>query len=264
MSVWILLGIGWAGCALVMMALYMVQLWKQDATIVDVGWSLLIGLLTLFYAWSLEINTVQQWVVLGIACVWSLRLTVYLGMNRVMGNKPEDGRYQSLRKKYGSKAQVFFVIFFQAQALIALIFSIPILTALYNTQSSFSILTIIGFLFGFGAILGEAAADKQLAYFRSLPDSKGKTCRAGLWRYSRHPNYFFEWLYWFAYIFLAYPTPFWWVTVAGPVIMLLFLFRLTGIPYTEKQALASRGDDYRQYQQTTSVFIPWFSNEEKR
>lgn len=262
MSVWMFLGIGLLVCSMVMWALYVVQLWKQDATIVDVGWSLLIGLLTLFYAWSLQIHTLHQWVVLAIAATWSFRLTAYLWMNRVMGSKPEDGRYQSLRNHFGSKAQLFFVFFFQAQALIALLFSIPIFVAIQNAQAGVSITTLIGLLIGFGSIVGEAVADRQLAYFRSLPDSKGKTCRVGLWKYSRHPNYFFEWLHWFAYITLAYPAPYWWVTIAGPIIMLLFLFRLTGIPYTEKQALASRGEDYRRYQQTTSVFIPWFSKED--
>lgn len=262
MSVWLIFGIGLLTCSLVMWVLYFVQWWKQDATIVDVGWSLLIGLLALFYAWSLQIHTLLQWVVLCVAVTWSFRLTAYLWMNRVMGSKPEDGRYQSLRKHYGQKAQLFFIVFFQAQALIAMLFSIPIYIAIQNTQTGLSFTTIIGLIIGIGSIIGEAISDQQLAYFRSMPDSKGKACRIGMWRYSRHPNYFFEWLHWFAYIALAYPAPYWWVTIAGPVIMLLFLFRLTGIPYTEKQALISRGDDYRRYQQTTSVFIPWFSKEE--
>ncbi len=263
MSIWMQIGIGWLLCALVMVGLYLIQLKKQDATIVDVGWSLLIGLLAIFYAAVKPIDSIQQWAVLLIVVVWSFRLTFYLWVNRVLGDKPEDGRYQSLRNHYGSKAQIFFIIFFQAQALVAVLFSIPVLIAMQNAPNGITITGIIGLLFGIGSILGEAVSDKQLAYFKSLPESKGKTCRIGLWKYSRHPNYFFEWLHWFAYIFFAYPGPYWWLTIAGPVIMLLFLFRFTGIPYTEKQAIASRGDDYRRYQQTTSVFIPWFPKEEE-
>src|SRR5262249_38496991 len=87
----------------------------------------------------------------------------------------------------------------------------------------------------------------------------GRTCRAGLWRYSRHPNYFFEWTHWFAYPLLAVGAGgVFWLSAIGPVIMLLMLYRVSGIPFTEAQALRSRGDDYRDYQRTTSAFVPWF------
>lgn len=263
MSVFYTIGIGWFLCSLVMLGLYCIQLWKRDATIVDVGWSLLIGLLSLFYAYSLPIATVQQWAVLLIAVIWSFRLTFYLWTNRVKGGKPEDGRYQTIRKKWGKKAQLFFIVFFQAQAWIALLFSIPIFMALNNTNNEFTIFTLLGIGTAFISILGESVADSQLAQFRCKLENKGTTCQVGLWKYSRHPNYFFEWLHWFAYIFLACPAPFWWITIAGPILMLLFIFRLTGIPYTEKQAVASRGENYKKYQRTTSVFIPWVPKKEK-
>ena len=99
--------------------------------------------------------------------------------------------------------------------------------------------------------------DRQLAQFRAIPDHRGKTCRVGWWRYSRHPNYFFEWLHWWSYVVLAAGSPFWWATLAAPATMLYLLFRVTGIPPTEAQALASRGEDYRSYQRTTSMFFPW-------
>lgn len=108
---------------------------------------------------------------------------------------------------------------------------------------------------GFG---GVALADWQLARFKSQADSRGKTCRAGLWRYSRHPNYFFEWLHWCAYLLLALGGPYSWLAAITPLVLLYFLLFVTGIPPTEKQALASRGDDYRDYQRTTSPFVPWF------
>lgn len=88
-------------------------------------------------------------------------------------------------------------------------------------------------------------ADRQLAGFKADPANRGKTC-------TRHPNYFFEFTHWFAYIFLSAGSPYFWVTFLGPARMLLFLTTVTGIPYTEKQALLSRGEDYREYQRTTS------------
>jgi steroid 5-alpha reductase family enzyme len=104
------------------------------------------------------------------------------------------------------------------------------------------------------AVTGESVADAQLARFRTDPVNKGMVCSDGLWRYSRHPNYFFEWAHWWAYVLIGGGAALTWL---GPVAMLVFLFRITGIPYTEKQALRSRGDAYRDYQETTSVFFPW-------
>jgi steroid 5-alpha reductase family enzyme len=107
-------------------------------------------------------------------------------------------------------------------------------------------------------VAGEALADRQLAAHRRDPANKGKTCRSGLWRYSRHPNYFFEFLHWFAYVFLAVGMGIGWIAASliGPAVMLVFLYRVTGIPYTEAQALRSRGEDYAEYQRTTSPFLP--------
>ncbi|MGH8164637.1 MAG: DUF1295 domain-containing protein, partial [Rhodanobacteraceae bacterium] len=108
------------------------------------------------------------------------------------------------------------------------------------------------------SVFGETIADRQLARFRANPANDGKTCREGLWRYSRHPNYFFEWLHWFAYVALAIGSPLWWLALAGPVVMFVFLRFISGIPYTEAQALRTRGDDYRAYQHDTSMLFPWF------
>ena len=87
---------------------------------------------------------------------------------------------------------------------------------------------------------------------------RDRVCSAGLWHYSRHPNYFFEWLIWVSFFFFAFPAPWGWTTILCPALMLFFLLRVTGIPYTEEQSLRSRGLAYRQYQRSTSAFVPWF------
>ena len=108
----------------------------------------------------------------------------------------------------------------------------------------------------------ELPADRQLARFKADPANAGLTCRVGLWRWSRHPNYFFEWLHWWSYCAFAVGSGWWWwTTLVGPVVMLTLLFKVTGIPATEAQAIRTRGDDYRAYQRTTSPFIPWFPKE---
>jgi steroid 5-alpha reductase family enzyme len=105
---------------------------------------------------------------------------------------------------------------------------------------------------------GEAVADAQLRAFKAHPASKGRVCAFGLWKYSRHPNYFFEWVVWIGYAVFALGSPWGWAGLASPLLMLFFLLRVTGIPPSEARALATRGDEYRDYQRRTSVFVPWF------
>ena len=107
-------------------------------------------------------------------------------------------------------------------------------------------------------LLGESLADRQLARFRADPANKGKVCRTGLWNYSRHPNYFFEWLVWVGYAVFALGSPWGWLGLLAPALMLHFLRNVTGIPMTEELSLKSKGDAYREYQRTTSAFVPWF------
>jgi steroid 5-alpha reductase family enzyme len=108
-----------------------------------------------------------------------------------------------------------------------------------------------------GAIWLEARADKELLEFRSSNRKPGEILATGVWSWSRHPNYFFEWLHWFTYVFLAVGSHLFPLSLFGPVVMLVFLYRVSGIPWTEAQALRSRGEDYRRYQQEVSAFIPW-------
>jgi steroid 5-alpha reductase family enzyme len=108
------------------------------------------------------------------------------------------------------------------------------------------------------ALIGEAVADAQLAAFKRTPHAPGEVCQRGLWNYSRHPNYFFEWLIWVAWALFALASPYGWLAVACPLLMFYFLFRVTGIPATEAQALRSKGEAYRAYQRSTSAFVPWF------
>ena len=106
-------------------------------------------------------------------------------------------------------------------------------------------------------MLGEWIADRQLASFRANPKNKGGVCKDRLWRYSRHPNYFFEWLHWFAYLAFAMGSSSVGFALVGPIAMFIFLRFLTGVPYAEMSSLKSRGEAYRQYQSSTNAFFPW-------
>ena len=246
---------GWIGIASVMAVLWLVQRSRGNAGIVDVAWSFGTGTLGMWFAWSADGYIVRRAVVMAMVGVWGFRLGGHL-LRRV-SREAEDGRYQQLRREWGNRRQRRLFVFFQYQALWAVLFAAPKLAAAANPQSPLTWFDVTGIAIGMVAVAGEAIADHQLARFRANPTNRSDVCRAGLWRYSRHPNYFFEWLHWWAYIFLAVGSPLWWIPPAGALAMLWFLMKVTGIPLAEAQALRTRGEAYREYQRATSAFFPW-------
>jgi steroid 5-alpha reductase family enzyme len=238
-----------------MTILWLVQRRTKNAGIVDVAWSLGVGVLGVFFALLAGGYGPRRFLVAALAAIWSLRLGLYI-LKRVTG-ETEDARYTSLREKWGEKTQVYLFVFFQVQAFWGVLFAIPMLLAARNAVPSLGVFDMLGALVWVVAVTGEAIADRQLARFRSDPSNRGQVCREGLWRYSRHPNYFFEWVHWWAYVLIGWQAPHGWLTLFGPALMLLFITRVTGIPPTEERALQSRGDAYREYQRTTSAFFPW-------
>ncbi len=249
--------IGWAFVALIMGALWLLQMRTGDAGIVDVAWSAFLGLLAIFYAVTVSGPMPRAALVGVLAAIWSFRLAIYLLKDRIIG-KEEDGRYQQIRESQGSRIQTFFFFFFQAQGLLDVILSLPMLVAIINPRPELGPFDFAAIAIWLVSVVGESIADRQLARFRANPDNKGKVCQSGLWRYSRHPNYFFEWLHWWTYVLFAIGGSYWWLSLLGPALMLFFILKVTGIPPTEARAIQSRGDAYRAYQRTTSTFVPWF------
>ena len=245
---------GLLGASLLMGVLYAHQRRTLDATPVDMGWSGGIGLMALYVAWQSDGDPQRRLLVGALAALWSLRLTWHLHARR---GAFEDGRYAMLRQQWGPRAQRNFLLLYQAQALLVAFFSLPILLGAANPEP-LGALDALGIGIWLVATVGESIADAQLARFRHNPDNAGRTCDQGLWRYSRHPNYFFEWLHWFAYSAWAIPYAWGWLSLLAPALMLYLLFSVTGIPYAEKRSLQSRGDEYRAYQQRTHAFFPFF------
>ena len=240
-----------------MTGLWFIQRRTRNAGIVDAGWAAAIGLLAIFFAVTSGGYYPRRILVAVLLCAWASRLSFYILTDRVLGH-PEEGRYASLREKWGPSAERRLFFFFQSQALFAVIFALPALVVSHDDVPHWTGWDLAGIFIWIFGIGNTVAADRQLARFRGRPQNRGKTCRTGWWRYSRHPNYFFEWIHWWAYAALAAGTAFWWVACIVPLILLYLFFNVTGIPPTEAQALASRGEDYRSYQRATSVFIPWF------
>lgn len=257
---WDLMLQAWMIVALAMLLLWIWQLRSKDAGIVDVGWTFALGFLAAYYA-SYGAGDPQRRLLLAVLVgIWSLRLGLYLLFNRILPGE-EDGRYQQIRENWGDTVQPFFFLFFQAQGLLALLLALPFAVAAANPAPLSLWDGLAAAVMGV-SIAGESLADRQLAQWRSQPSNRGRTCRRGLWRYSRHPNYFFEWLHWWAYPLMSLGSGWLWLTLLSPLLMLFFILKVTGIPPTEERALKSRGEDYRRYQRTTSAFVPWFPKEE--
>lgn len=252
-SPWLLLAGGWLLMAVIMTALWGYQRRTHNAGFVDVCWAAGVGLLGVVYAALAAGEPGRRVLIAACAGIWGLRLGGYL-LARVRG-EPEDGRYRALREQWGTRTQPLMFAFFQLQAFWAVLFATPMLIAAGN-EAPLGWLDALGVTIWAVAVGGEALADRQLARFRARPDARGRVCRDGLWRYSRHPNYFFEWVHWWAYVAFAITAPWGWLTLLWPLLMLAFLLKVTGVPPTEANALASRGDAYRAYQRTTNRFFP--------
>ncbi|HET9627124.1 MAG TPA: DUF1295 domain-containing protein [Kofleriaceae bacterium] len=251
-------GQAWAVAAGLQLVLWAIQQRTRNAGIVDVGWAGSFALVVAVFA-ARATAPITAWAPIALVVgVWSVRLTAYL-IARGAARAPEEGRYVDLRQRWAPRAGRRFFVFFQAQAaltgILSTAFVVPFVAAPWDT----------GWLRGLGAglalvgVAGEALADAQLARWKRDPAHRGEVCDAGLWAYSRHPNYFFEWCVWLGHAVygLAFVTHLGWIALAGQALILTSILKVTGIPATEAQALRSKGDRYRAYQATTSAFVPW-------
>jgi steroid 5-alpha reductase family enzyme len=254
MIAWGLLLWIWLGSAIAMVGVWDYARRTSNMGYVDVAWAALMGLMAIAVAVGSHGAAMTRIMIGALAAIWALRLFLHLFAR--VHHRPEDGRYAHLRQQtHGDQRKLFWL--FQLQSVVIALFALPLLAAASNPDDAFTIWTLAAIAIWLVSVGGESIADRQLATWVTNPQNKGKTCRRGLWAWSRHPNYFFESLHWFAYAFLAVGAPMAWLAFTGPVLMFGFLYRVTGIPYTEAQSLRSRGDDYRAYQREVSAFVPW-------
>lgn len=234
---------------------FIAWLWQahtKNTDIVDITWALLIVICGLVYVGLTEGSGFHRYIVLLIPIAWYARLAWHL-IDRYQVEH-EDGRYQQLRAHWSDNTQAKLFGFFMFQALLAFAFSYPV-SIIVSTSHSFDVFDGVGIAIVILSFIGVTLSDYQLRQFKRRKDSKGKVCNIGLWRYSRHPNYFFEWTHWLAYPLIGWHAEQGWLLFIYPILMLLFLLKLTGIPFNEQQNLRSKGDAYREYQRQTNKFF---------
>jgi steroid 5-alpha reductase family enzyme len=242
----------------IMTAVWIASVRLNNAGIVDVAWSANFGLIAILYAILGTGDLTRRLMAAGMMLLWSARLALHLG-RRVFGHlETEDGRYAKLRADWGAAANRKMLAFFHFQGVTNVVLSVPVLLACMNPRHGLGVLEYAGIAIWIVALAGESIADAQLSRFKSKPENRGHVCAEGLWRYSRHPNYFFEWLVWIAYFLFALASPWGWLSFYCPLLMFWFLYKVTGIPATEEHSVGSKGEEYRRYQRKTSPFIPWF------
>jgi steroid 5-alpha reductase family enzyme len=253
--------------SVLMAGAWMVQQCTGNSGWVDTIWTFAVGLVGAGSAlWPVAgaAPDSRQWLVAGLVAIWSVRLGLHIAARTAAIT--DDPRYAAFAREWGVDSPRRMFVFLQNQGFgsIPLVFAIFVAARFPHAGLRFQ--DYLGALILLTGIAGEALADAQLRHFRVNPANKGRVCDAGLWRWSRHPNYFFEWFGWLAYPVIAisvqhplfYPVyyPWGWASLLAPVFMYWILVHVTGIPPLEQQMLRSRGERYRDYQSRTSMFFP--------
>ncbi|RTL72326.1 MAG: DUF1295 domain-containing protein [Hyphomicrobiales bacterium] len=228
---------------------------------IDFTWTAGVGLVGVVSAlWVIDGSdaTARQWLVAVLVAAWSARLAAHIAVRTARGH--DDPRYAALAQEWGADAPRRMFLFAQSQAIAAIPLVLAVFIAAHRPASGLGLQDLLGAAILAIAIAGEGIADAQLRRFSSDPGNKGKVCDRGLWRWSRHPNYFFQWLGWLAYPLIAFdvgkPYAWFWVTLGAPALMYWLLVKVSGIPPLEAHMLRSRGALFAEYQRRTSAFFP--------
>jgi steroid 5-alpha reductase family enzyme len=231
---------------------WLYSLYRKDVSIVDSLWSLMLLAAATTYLAFAENYSARNILLLVLVTLWALRLSFFLTVRN--WNKEEDRRYREIRANnepnFGIKS---LYIVFGLQGVLAWIISIPLLLS-FSIDGDIGVIEMIATALWVTGFLYESIADWQLYRFKLNSANKGEVLDTGLWAYSRHPNYFGEFLVWWAYFLFALSMGAWW-TVFSPILMTLLLLKVSGVSLMEK-GITERRADYRRYIETTNAFIP--------
>lgn len=246
----------WVSLFILMSGFWYLGKKKQNYSVVDIAWTIGLVVCAVIYYIMGEGNPERKAIITGMVIFWGVRLATHLSFR--IFTHGEDARYTEFRKDYGDQVDSkFFVRIFQFQAIIDLVLSIPFLIVCIDPNPDIGILEIAGIVLFIIGVAGESVADYQLKHFKDDPANRSKNCEVGLWNYSRHPNYFFEWTIWVSYSLVCLASPFGYFGLLSPILMLLLFLKLT-IALAENQSMKKRPEIYTEYRKTTNEFFPWF------
>lgn len=252
LSVWL---VGLASALALVIVVWSVSLLRRDASIIDIFWGPGFVLMAGVYSVLGDGWPPRKLLVVSLVSLWGMRLGAHLfWRNR---GKPEDYRYRRMRDRHGKGfAWVSLTHVFLLQGVLMWLISAPLLQAIHVSRpagfTGFDLAAAALFAVG---LTFESVGDWQLARFRADPANRGKVMRRGLWRYTRHPNYFGDAVVWWSFFVLALATPGASWTVFGPLLMTFLLLKVSGVALLEKDLARKPG--YADYAASTSLFLPW-------
>lgn len=242
--------------AAIMALAWAIRLKTGQSGWIDACWSGGVGLASMLLALApFEAIGARQWLCAALAGAWSFRLAGHIARRTLTAEK-DDPRYAALIEEWGVAWRGRLLFFLQIQAVCGFGLAVSVWAAAHAPRAGLGWQDALGILILTIAVLGEGIADAQVRAFARA--GKGKVADKGLWAWSRHPNYFFEWLGWWGYVALALTPGYWqgWLALIGPAMMYWLLVHASGIPPLEAHMLRSRGDAFRDYQRRVSAFFP--------
>ncbi|MGO4498240.1 DUF1295 domain-containing protein [Paenibacillus sp. 2RAB27] len=258
---WTLYGISGAAVFIFMALLFLVAQVKKDNSIVDIGWGLgfvIVALTTFGYQGGFD---GRQLLITILVCIWGIRLAVYLFI-RSMG-RGEDYRYANFRRQWGSRATLIaFFRVFMMQGFIMLLLAYPIIRVHSEQIGVFDLAAYLGLAVWIVGFMFQTIGDWQLRQFKKKRRNQEEVLTSGLWRYTRHPNYFGEAVMWWGIALIVLPLPGGWGALISSLLINLLLIKVSGVPFLDRRYAHNLA--YQQYKRETNRFIPWFPRIESR
>jgi steroid 5-alpha reductase family enzyme len=249
---WALYGMALAAILLAGAAVWAFSLFTDDVSIVDSLWSLNFLLAAAVFAAGAWPLSAKGWLVLVLVAAWALRLCVYITARN--HGKPEDYRYRRIRENNepGFRYKSLYIVF-GLQGVLAWVVALPLLPAI-TAGDGLTPLDGIALALWLAGFAFEAGGDWQLARFSRDPANEGRVLDTGLWRYTRHPNYFGDFCIWWAFWLFAVPAGGWW-SVVSPLVMSFLLLKISGVAMLES-TIGERRPEYADYVRRTNAFFP--------
>ena len=242
-----------------MICVWLASLPLKDASIVDMFWGLGFVLVAWTTFWLADGDFTRKLLIASLITIWGVRLSGYIAWRNI--GHGEDPRYQAMREKAGDKFPLRSLVrVFLLQGVVMWIVSLPVQLGQIAAAPAPTAWDYLGGLFWFAGVFFESVGDFQLARFKANPENQGAVLNSGLWKYTRHPNYFGDFLMWWGIYLIALgssPALTWW-TIIGPLIMSFFLMQVSGVTLLEKSLKESKGAAYDDYIGRTNAFFPWF------